>query len=106
MQNLLESIMTTGLGTLPKNPARVAAGKKRPPWSDEDRLRLRQQCLDRKPWLKSTGPRTDEGKYRAKANGYRRRPNPGSSRQIRASLGDVNEMIAQMTQFRKSIFGG
>ena len=24
---------------------------------------LRQQCLERKPWLKSTGPKTPEGRY-------------------------------------------
>ncbi|MGD0462137.1 MAG: hypothetical protein ABSB74_06585 [Tepidisphaeraceae bacterium] len=80
-------------------------GSKRRPWDEHDRQRLRQQCLDRKPWLRSTGPRSDEGKYRFKANGFCHRPDPDSPRQIRASLGDVNEMIAQMGALRREIFG-
>jgi hypothetical protein len=92
-----------------KNPRRVAAGiingSRRRPWDKQDRERLRQQCLNRKPWLKSTGPRTDEGKYRSRANGCGHLPNPKSLRQIWASLTDVNGMMAQMAELRRSIGG-
>jgi len=37
-----------------KNPVKVAAGKSRRPCDEAARQRLRQQCLPRKPWLKST----------------------------------------------------
>ena len=55
-----------------KNPRRVAAGKrnraKRPPLSDDARLRLREAAHDHRPWLASTGPRTAEGKARSATN--------------------------------------
>jgi hypothetical protein len=76
-----------------KNPRRVEAGKingsKRRPWNDEDRQRLRAQCLERRPWERSTGPRTLEGKLRARVNGYHHIPDPNSRRQVRVSLNDV-----------------
>jgi len=92
-----------------KNPRRVAAGRlngaKRRPWNDEDRQRLRVQCLERRPWTRSTGPRTEEGKYRARVNGYCHQPDPDSRRQIRAGLHDTYGLIAQMQNSRRSIFG-
>ncbi len=90
-----------------KNPRRVNAGrlngKKRPPWSPEDRQRLRAQCLERRPWERSTGPRTQEGKYRARVNGYCHQPDPDSRRQVRAGVIDVYGMIAQMAELRRSL---
>jgi hypothetical protein len=61
--------------------------------------------MERKPWQRSTGPRTDEGKYRSKANGFCHHPDPNSVRQARASLYDVNDMMADMAQLRRSILG-
>jgi hypothetical protein len=94
---------------LEKNPRRVAAGRlngaKRRPWSNEDRQRLRTQCLERRPWERSTGPRTAEGKYRARANGYGRLPDPNSRRQVRESVNDVGGLIAQMRGLRQSLLG-
>ena len=37
--------------------------------SAEQREFRRQQALERKPWLKSTGPRTPEGQAKASKNG-------------------------------------
>lgn len=37
--------------------------------SAEQRELRRQQALDRKPWLKSTGPRTPEGLAKSSKNG-------------------------------------
>src|SRR5438105_4670183 len=92
-----------------KNPRRVAAGRlngpKRRPWTPEELQRLSQQCLEQKPWLVSTGPRTEEGKQRSAVNGSLRQPDPNSLRQLRASLTDVGDMIAMMAQLRRSLGG-
>lgn len=49
-----------------KNPRRVEAGRrnraKRGPLSIEAREKLRQAALKTRPWEKSTGPKTPEGK--------------------------------------------
>jgi len=92
-----------------KNPRRVSAGLtnglKRRPWSEQDRQRLREQCLQRQPWLRSCGPRTQLGKYRSRANGFLHRLNPESVRQIQISLGDVDDMMVEMAELRRSILG-
>ena len=86
-----------------KNPLKVAAGKRRRPWSAEDRQRLREQCRQRKPWLRSTGPRSYLGKRKSAANGRRRLANPDSIRQLRASLSDVGGMVAAMADLRRTL---
>ncbi len=40
-------------------------------WTPERRARQAEAIRRWKPWAKSTGPRTTEGKARAKMNGYR-----------------------------------
>lgn len=40
-------------------------------WTPERRARQAEAIRRWKPWEQSTGPRTDEGKARAKMNGYR-----------------------------------
>jgi hypothetical protein len=93
-----------------KNPRRVAAGRvngaKRRAWGAADRLRLANQCRQRQPWLAATGPRTADGKRRAAANGRMHLPDPRSVRQVRASLRDVWELIAQMTRARREMQAG
>ncbi len=93
----------------PKNLRRVVAGitndRKRQVWDEQDRQRLREQCLKRQPWLKSCGPLTQEGKHRSRANGYCHRPNPNSAREIRACVYDVNDFIGQMVELRREILG-
>ena len=83
----------------------MAAGKSRRRWGPEDRLRLREQCLARRPWLGSTGPRTAEGKRRSAANGMLRRPDPQSVRQARAAVADVCGMISGMSDLRRLLAG-
>lgn len=46
------------------------------PLSDEQRRLQSERIRDNKPWLKSTGPRTPEGKARSSRNAFR-----GSERQ-------------------------
>jgi len=90
-----------------KNPRRVAAGRangrKRRPWADEDRRRLREQCLKRQPWLWSTGPTSEQGKLRSADNGHCHRPDPNSLRQLRVSLADVRGMAARMDGICRSL---
>jgi len=38
------------------------------PWTPERREAQRQRCLQTQPWLRSTGPRTPEGKARSSLN--------------------------------------
>ena len=51
---------------VPPNPRRVAAGRRnralRPPLSADARQRLRDSALRNKPWKKSRGPTSDQGK--------------------------------------------
>jgi hypothetical protein len=89
----------------PKDPAKVAAGKRRRPWLDEDRQRLRGQCLARQPWQRSTGPTSHEGKRRSASNGHRHRADPNSLRQLKASVADVGGMVAAMADLRRSLTG-
>ncbi len=37
-------------------------------WDEESKLRQREAIIKRKPWLKSTGAKTAEGKERSKMN--------------------------------------
>lgn len=89
------------------NPRRVAAGRlngaRRRPWGDADRLRLSIQCRERRPWLASTGPRSDHGKRRSAANGHARRPEPDSLRQLRAALRDARQLIRKMATVHQAI---
>jgi hypothetical protein len=101
----LEAVWDAKTKNLRRIVAGIANGRKRRPWDEQDRQRLREQCLRRRPWLKSCSPRTQEGKHRSRANGYCHRPNPNSAREIRACVGDVNDFIGQMAELRREILG-
>jgi hypothetical protein len=92
-----------------KNEKRVTAGRingyKRRPWTDEERECLRAKCLQTKPWLRATGPKTPEGKAIASANGRHMRPQDGSARSLQATLQDVREMLNQAAALRESLMG-
>ena len=79
------------------SPRRVAAGRitgpLRRPWTPEDRRRQRANCLATRPWEHSTGPRTASGKATCAHNGRNTPPVPGSRRQARGSVVDVQELI-------------
>ena len=49
--------------------------------------------------------KSDEGKNRPAANGRRHVTNPDSIRQLRASLADVDGMVAAMAVLRRSLGG-
>ena len=96
-----------------KNPKRVAAGKrnrkKRGPLTEEGLSRLREAALENRPWEKSTGPKTAEGKAKAAANGRARQRGQKSRRQIRkevmAGVVQIDELAALRHSLERSIEG-
>jgi hypothetical protein len=90
-----------------KNPLRVAAGrlnrKKRGPLTEEGLSRLREATLQHRPWEKSTGPTTAEGKSRSAANGRTRQSGLKSRRQIRNEVASDTHLLAELAKIRKDI---
>ena len=84
----------------PKNPKRVAAGRRnralRQGLTEAGRQRLRESALLHKPWEHATGPRTPAGKTRSAANGRKRQLGPRSVRQIRRDLADLRGLLQDM----------
>lgn len=58
-------------------------------WTPERKARQAELIRIWKPWLRSTGPRTDEGKARAARNAFKN----GSYRQIRRLSKTLNEVM-------------
>jgi hypothetical protein len=79
------------------NPRRVAAGKlnrkKRGPLSERGRERLRAAIAINKPWLRSTGPKTPQGKERVAQNGQLSQKDRLSVRQARALLAKARSLL-------------
>lgn len=55
-------------------------------WTDEERKKQAERCRQNKPWEKSTGPRTKEGKDRSKMNAYTKGNYTGEYKVIRRAL--------------------
>ena len=89
------------------NPRRIAAGRQnrmlRGPLTDQGRERLRESAMKKRPWLYSTGPRTDEGKTRSANNGRYAQKGDRSQRQVRAGVADVQQMILAMLDCRRIV---
>jgi hypothetical protein len=87
----------SGSVTPSPSPRRVAAVRanhaKRGPWTEAARERVRAAALRDRPWLHATGPRTPEGKAQAARNGKRRQTGPRSTREVRADLRAVRELL-------------
>jgi hypothetical protein len=69
--------------------------------TDAGRERLRQAALLNRPWTRSTGPRTAEGKSKAAANGRMHRKGEMSVRERRALLGSVQALLTRMRALRR-----
>ena len=86
------------------NPKRVLAGRlnraKRGALTPEGRERLRRAALANRPWLRSTGPRTPQGKARSARNGRARQAGPLSVREVRASLAELEVLARGMRASR------
>ena len=87
----------------------VAAGRingsERRPWTAEDLRRLQEQCLARRPWEHSSGPKTAAGKQRSAANQRFRQKKPDSVRAIRTSMADVRDLISGAADLRRMVEG-
>lgn len=68
----------------------------------EGRKRLRAAAMATRPWEKSTGPRTPEGKAKAARNSRGNREGK-SARELRAELAGVFSLINQMAATRRSL---
>jgi hypothetical protein len=86
----------------PPNPRRVAAGRanraKRGPLTQEGRERLRTAALRNKPWLRSTGPKSPEGRAQSAINGKQGQVGARSVREVRADLKAVRALIRAMAE--------
>src|SRR5580700_5922802 len=84
------------------NPKRVAAGRlnqrKRKGFTPEGLEKLRQTALQNKPWLKSTGPRTPEGKAKVALNAKVLQKGPRSVREARADKKELEELMREMRE--------
>jgi hypothetical protein len=71
--------------------------------SPERREKRRQATMRCKPWLKSTGPRTPEGKQRSAQNGRAFRRGEKPMRQIRAEIAPTLALARQMAGTRNDL---
>src|SRR5947209_11587459 len=89
----------------PKNPKRVAAGRRnralRQGLTEAGRQRLRESALRHRPWEHATGPRTPAGKARSAANGRVRQFGPRSIREIRGDLAELRGLLQDMRSARR-----
>ncbi len=63
-------------------------------WTPERRARAAEAIRRWKPWAKSTGPKTAEGKARAKMNGYR----GGHWRELRELSKAMNALLREQRE--------
>jgi hypothetical protein len=91
-------------GTRQDSPAPGRVGRGRTPrreLSEEARRRLRELALRHRPWEHSTGPKTPEGKAQAVRNGKRRQLGVISTREARAQLAGVRDLLRRMRECRE-----
>jgi hypothetical protein len=72
--------------------------------SPEGKARVRAAVLLHRPFERSTGPRTPEGKARSARNGRVGREGP-SVRELRAELAGILTLMNQMAVTRRSLLG-
>lgn len=90
---------------------RVLASRKQLPTRNrltpEGQRKLRATALKHRPWTRSTGPKSPEGKAKSAANGLKRQRVPGSPsvRQLRRELAGANTLMSQMAEVRRSVGG-
>lgn len=89
------------------SPRRVAAGKlnrrKRGPLTAAGLERLREVALSNRPWARSTGSRTPEGKAAAARNGKVRQKGERSIREVRHALAEVTGLVGDLVAVRRLV---
>lgn len=87
-----------------KNPKRIAAGKrnraKAAPITEATRQKLRDAIFARKPWLKSTGPKSSSGKKRTAKNAAKTHNTNDTEELIRR----VREHAQLLAQLRRTAY--
>jgi hypothetical protein len=90
--------MTKTLDKPPRKPPRARIERAHKGWSPERRAKQAELILSSKPWLKSTGPRTEAGKARSASNalkhGFRSRAFIERVREERQLVRDAAAIIA------------
>ncbi|MGD0897460.1 MAG: hypothetical protein ABR915_06455, partial [Thermoguttaceae bacterium] len=71
--------------------------------TDARRERLRQAALRIKPWTRSTGPKTPEGKRRVALNGAKRQRGDVFIRALQRELEAIQQVIAAVTACRNAV---
>jgi len=66
-------------------------------WDDESRQRQREVIMERKPWLKSTGAKTAEGKAISKMNALKTDPS------LHILLKEANSLLKQQKEIFNTI---
>lgn len=91
--------------TTPKNPRRVAAGRrnraKRGPVSDATRQLLSAAAKKTRPWEKSTGPKTESGK--AKTSQNRRGKGQKPATEDPPLIAHATELLGHMASVRRQM---
>lgn len=64
-------------------------------WTPERRARQAEAIRRWKPWERSTGPRTAEGKQRTRMNGYK----GGQQRKLRQLSRELNNLLREQREF-------
>lgn len=72
-----------------------------PRWTDEARLKQSEKIRDWKPWEKSTGAKTPEGKAKSAANNYRRFTNNPELIQVIKKVNEMKKLHRDMQKMLK-----
>ena len=67
------------------------------PWTPERRQRQAEAIRRWRPWERSTGPRSAEGKQRSSRNAYK----GGVLQQLRTLSRELNSALADMREFNR-----
>jgi hypothetical protein len=84
-----------------REPQSVDGGRGR--FSPQGLERLRATALANRPWTKTKGPTSPEGRARAALNGRYRQRGEKSRREMRAELAGVFALVRQMSATRRSL---
>jgi len=63
-------------------------------WTEERKKRQRELIHQWKPWLKSTGAKTTEGKKKSSQNAYK----TGDSKKVRELIKHLNSLMRKQTK--------
>lgn len=93
--------MRSDLSSPSREPRRSDARRRK--FSPEGLERLRAAALANRPWLRTRGPTSPDGKARAAKNGRYRQRGEKSRREMEAELAGVLTLINQMAATRSSL---